>query len=382
MADSNHEEESTRPPCPATADKKVVVDQDTTFVGCCPPGSMGPAMVPLDATTKLPRGTMIEIPSPSCELVGMQPMPCYCTGPLLDPTTKRLVMIFSDVYGVDSGNTKVFADQLAQRLDCPVIIPDLFRGVPILQPWMDNSTMVQGELLGSLMGAPGMLFRIRQYPPAKIEQDIFQLILPFLQDQIMRDCQVNHSLGGGQEHVVVQLGCVGFCFGGWVVGRVLGHSSSSHVEAAAGSDTAASLLSFQCGVGIHPSFQPNLLHGEGQVTMAERIHKPILLLPAWNDFDLKPGSPIVNVIQHNLVTAAANNQNNNVAGNDGSGTDPVPPPPPVVAMEFPTMIHGWVTRGDVTNPTIAAEQERALQLTVDFIQKHCPPPSSLTRYKP
>ncbi|CAB9500987.1 Dienelactone hydrolase family protein [Seminavis robusta] len=296
-------------------------------VSCCPPGSHGEATVRSDRPLQ---GSMTEIPPPSRELVGMLPLPCYCTGAPLDKSTKRVVVVFTDVYGIDAGHHKVFADCLAERLDCSVIVPDLFRGVPILQPWIDNHN-IAADLMGSLMGAPGMIFRVRQYPPAKVEQEIFQMILPFIH------AQTTHT-----HATDISISCVGFCFGGWVVGRVLGHQPQA----------GDSKLSFQCGVGIHPSFQPNLLHAEQMTTMAERIHKPILFLPAWNDGDLKPNTKIVNIIQQNLTKKRQIQ------------------PQEAVSVEFPNMIHGWVSRGDPTNPAIAAEQEKALKLTVDFIQKH------------
>jgi dienelactone hydrolase len=325
---------------PANPDSSV--DKKDEFVSCCPPGSIGPATFRSDRPLK---GIMVEIEPPSTELVGMAPMPCYCTGTPLAQKPKRIVVVFTDVYGIDSGNTKVFADCLAERLGCAVVIPDLFRGVPILQPWIDNSSIAKG-LFGSLLGAPGMLVRLLQYPPAKVEQEIFQMILPFLLSQM--GC-TNATLS--ESNNTVKLSCVGFCFGGWVVGRILGYSRH-------GGDPT---VSFQCGVGIHPAFISNILHGEGQLAMAERIHKPILLLPGWNDVDLKPGTQIVKAIQKNLAIA-----------NAGADKEEPDQELPVVSIEFPTMMHGWVTRLDPADPNVAAEQERALQLTIDFILKHSP----------
>jgi dienelactone hydrolase len=313
----------------------IISDKKDEDISCCPPGSVGPATVRSDRPLQ---GVMVEISPPSAELVGLLPMPCYCTGTPLAHKPERIVVVFTDVYGMDSGNHKAFADGLAERLGCAVVMPDLFRGVPILQPWLHNSSMAKG-MLGSVMGAPGMIVRLRQYPPAKVEQEIFQMILPFLQESTAADS------GSG---TTVKLSCVGFCFGGWVVGRILGHVRQA----------GDSALSFQCGVGIHPSFQPNLLHAEGQLAMAERIHKPVLFLPAWNDGDFKPGTEIITAIQRNLAAANADKEE---------------PELPVVSIEFPTMIHGWVSRLDPTwDPNVAAEQERALQLTVDFIRKHSP----------
>lgn len=314
---------------------------------CCPRDSLPPASV-LHAQD--PQGTVTEI-SPPEGLVGMLPMPCYCTGVPLKKAT-RIVVVFTDVYGMDSGHHKVFADTLAERLSedakeqVAVVIPDLFRGTPILQPWMSNDNMTK-DIMGSLMGAPGMVYRLKtSYPPDKVEADIFHLLLPFLTEQTSANA------------FTVKLSCVGFCFGGWVVGRVLGY-------------TQRQPMVFQCGVGIHPSWQPNLVHLETQSTMAERIHRPILLLPAWNDVDLKPNTALVNIVASKLQTkkkTAQTQSNFNVA--ESVQDDDDKSECPTVSIEFPTMMHGWVTRGDPTDPNVAAEQERALQLAVDFIQKH------------
>lgn len=107
----------------------------------------------------------------------------------------------------------------------------------------------------------------------KHQQEIFQMIRPFLRANAPK---------------ATKLSCVGFCFGGWVVGRILGcldagatSSTTNNNDKDDGHDASSSNsnLTFQRGVGIHPAFSLNLLHGESAVTMAERIHKPMLLLP-------------------------------------------------------------------------------------------------------
>ena len=323
--------------------------------------------------------------SSSSSLVGLQPMPCYCTGAPL-ATASSVVVVFTDVYGIEAGHHKVFADCLVERFMAPttasttanateetvaVIIPDLQRGTPILQPWltMSSSFSFARDMVDSFLGSPGMAVRVKKdYPPHKIEQEIFQMILPFLQRQrrhAKNNTNTNTNTNTTKGKKSFKLSCVGFCFGGWVVGRVLGCPANHNNHTTTGGG-------FQCGVGIHPSFHPNLLHGERQTTMAERISKPMLLLPAWNDVDYKPNTKVVDIMTANRLQQqqlrrsnnnAKNNNNNN--NNDGEEVEP-----PVVSIEFPTMMHGWVSRGDPTDANVAKEQERALQLTVEFLQKH------------
>lgn len=347
---------------------------------CCPPGSLGPAKV---HPSRTPQGTLTTIPAPS-SLLGIECMPCYCTGSPL-ATATQIIVLFTDVYGMESGHHKVFADCLAERLNdgqqqqqqqttnhhqVSVVIPDLFRGQPIMRPWLENTSFLK-DMVGSLFGAPGMVFRIKNYPPQKVEQEIFQMILPWLQEEAPKAT----SLGG-----------VGFCFGGWVVGRVLGFESTAEKDAATTTTTTtddssnhdeatiAPRLSFQCGVGIHPSFDPNILHGEAPATMAARIFKPMLLLPGWNDISMKPGSNVVNIMTQNRMQqmqksadSAASTADNETKQED---TDKQKEETVIVSVEFPSMGHGWVTRGDPSDPKVAAEQEKALEMTVEFIQKH------------
>ena len=84
--------------------------------------------------------------------------------------------------------------------------------------------------------------------------------------------------------------------------------------------------------------------------LAERIDRPILLLPGWNDYDMKPGSAVSNRLQRNL-------QGQMMKEGD-------------VTIEFPTMIHGLVSRADSNDPKVAEAQQRALDMTVEFIHNH------------
>jgi len=445
---NNHQQEqqtadqdTSEGPADATTDAEAAAK-----ASCCPQGSMGPATVLFQ---QKPRGYMITIPSPPIvedtnntnnnnndddhddvdhdnnndasipAAIEIESMPCYCTGAKLNADTTMIVTVFTDVYGLDAGHHKVFADQLAEQLAVvstaiiatqsssssdttttttttnnnntkrkkknskeviSVIVPDLQRGIPILQPWINTKSnsndnnddysnnndqqqqqhrqydySLSKDLVGSLLGSPGMVYRIKQYyPPSKVEQDVFQLIIPFLQKQCPN---------------ATKLSCVGFCFGGWVVGRILGKSfptttttteneSNKYQQQQQQQQQQQHSLSFSCGVGIHPSFQPNLLHGELTTTMAERIQHPMLLLPAWNDVDMKPNSKIVQIMTRNWKER--------MAGHIQKQKEEEP----IVSIEFPTMMHGWVSRGDYTDPKIATEQKRALDVTVSFLWNH------------
>lgn len=127
------------------------------------------------------------------------------------------------------------------------------------------------------------------------------------------------------------ISAVGFCLGAWLVGKSLG----------------GWFPNLQCGVGIHPSFRPERLFGRSEHELAKTIgSKPYLLLPAGND-TLQPS--------HLGVQAMA--QARQVSSEE-------------VAIPFPDMLHGWVTRGDSTVSSIHENQQRALHVTVVFLQQY------------
>ena len=117
------------------------------------------------------------------------------------------------------------------------------------------------------LGALPMLYRLwaRYIPGPTVERDVARLIVPWLQ-----------SLG------IRHLACVGFCFGGWMVGRSL----------------ALPHTPFSCGVGIHPSWNIEQLHGSTEAQLAEAVSStPCLLLPAGNDrAAVKPGGVVVSIL--------------------------------------------------------------------------------------
>lgn len=256
-------------------------------------------------------------------------MPCYITGAQLSsPNLKRIVLVFTDVFGYEAGNHKLFADTLASRLGAAkgtvaVLVPDLFRGNPIAQPIL-NAFLP--DAIGILATLPAFLYRIRfKHPPEVIERELKHLIFPWVQGQIIPNLD---EIGAS---------CVGFCFGGWVVARSLGLPSSS--------------VPMKCGVGIHPSFQVEAVHhwGGDETELIQNMGaKPILLLPAGNDSpNLKVGG------KHTKTLAEARNV-----------------PEDTISKEFPEMKHGWVSRGDGTLAGVAKCQEEAMDATVKFLEQN------------
>eukprot|EP00035_Acanthoeca_spectabilis_P015156 m.299133 g.299133 ORF g.299133 m.299133 type:complete len:119 (-) comp16298_c0_seq4:2060-2416(-) len=76
--------------------------------------------------------------------------------------------------------------------------------------------------------------------------------------------------------------CCGFCFGGWMVGQAL----------------AIPETPFACGVGLHPSWNVEKLHGRTEAELAAAVGStPCLMLPAANDSDtIKPGGECTRIL--------------------------------------------------------------------------------------
>jgi dienelactone hydrolase len=244
-----------------------------------------------------PKGTMGEIASSN-----RTPIPCYQVGAT---NPKRIVLVFTDVFGINSGNQKVFCDCLAETLGdtTAVWIPDIFRGTALLGSWG------LPEAITMFFAIPSIIWAMKTRMTEKnVEAD--------LQD-------IAKATGAAK------VACVGFCYGGWMVARCAANKMC------------------QASVGIHPSWKPETAFGKAELDLAARVGTtPYLFLPAGND-DLKPG--------HKVVEALAKERN---VSSDK------------ISIEFPNQVHGWVARGDPSDATIREAQDKAIKLTVDFIQEH------------
>merc|ERR1711862_291102 len=91
--------------------------------------------------------------------------------------------------------------------------PDLFRGNPALQPWFGDRI---GDL-GVVFGSFGMIYRLRRHYNAEetVDRDIFEVLIPFLKSKNPTSISV-----------------VGFCYGGWIVPKVLEKANDGYVTSA------------------------------------------------------------------------------------------------------------------------------------------------------
>ena len=258
-------------------------------------------------------------------------MACYITGTPL-PEARRIVLMFTDVFGYKSGNHRVVADRLGSRLESTaVLIPDFFHGNPILKYEHVTSrlSLLPQKILFLFFILPQILWNCKfRVTDKAVTNDLLEAVLPWIREKLTDQNKLED----------VGISCVGFCFGGWQTAFTLALANKEN------------LSFFHCGVGIHPSFRIERIHGRTESDLARQVGtRPLLLLPAGND-DLQPQS-------HEAVQILAHARG--ISEED-------------IAISFPSMIHGWVTRGDPSNDEVKTEQEKALKLTVDFIEAYHP----------
>ena len=130
---------------------------------------------------------------------------------------------------------------------------------------------------------------------------------------------------------------VGFCWGVW-----------------AATKACAMGTPFRCVVGFHPSLRFEDMFGGDILDMVERAARkaPLFYCVSGNDAEyLKPpeGEVAVAVLR---------------SGHEGSGDEDVCPR----CVEFPEMVHGWVSRGDTSVKKVKEDAEMALTLASIFMR--------------
>jgi dienelactone hydrolase len=130
------------------------------------------------------KGTIEIIPaSPDGAVKGLS----YYYTKVIEPETapKQIVVVYSDVFGIKSGNHRSFCDEMSVSLggDYAVVLPDYFRGAPAHQPW-SFLPVKMGEAFGML----GMLYRIKfNYHLKHFKATALDLFVPFLKEKYSYD---------------------------------------------------------------------------------------------------------------------------------------------------------------------------------------------------
>jgi len=120
------------------------------------------------------------------------------------------------------------------------------------------------------------------------------------------------------------IGCLGFCAGAYSVFHLCQNEK------------------VKCGASCHPSVQIAGLFGESPEGLAEEVKSPQLLYSAGGDLDTyKSDGEVVKILQKKFGDK-------------------------IIVREFPEMAHGWVSRGDISDPKIADQVKQALDGVFKF----------------
>jgi len=283
---------------------------------CCPDNSWGSPLHVSHGTKSLDgaRGELCKIgPSKDLEM--------YVSRPQVGGASQKALCVLTDVYGLQS---RLFAicDKLAADLQLTVVALDTFRGetkdmhLDDFKEWL-GSHPFERDISESAKDDKSAV-----YP---VKEDI-ESCFEFLLDTY----NINSS----------DVGVAGFCWGVWAMTK------------------ACEMKLFRCAVGFHPSIKiESVVFGGDQEAITKKAadNAPILLCVAGNDLDnLKPsqGGALANII--------AKSKTKDTGDNDKAAPR---------CVEFPEMMHGWVSRGDTSIEKVKEDAEAALNLSVDFLRR-------------
>jgi dienelactone hydrolase len=222
-----------------------------------------------------------------------------------DASSNNVVVMIPDVYGWKGGRMRALADYFGDA-GYLAVVPKL------LQPAFNNDAED---------GLPGNF----DWSSQGTEFGQYMLSLPWegsLKPRIASILDHIQSLG---DKSIVMTGC---CWGGLVLAWAAGDYQDI----------------IKAGVIFHPSLSlEERIFGGNSAKVAEKIKCPILLMPAGND------PPIYRTGGDVLETLKSNNSKSNF-------------------IDFPNMQHGWVSRGDVSDPDTKEAVQKALTEAFTFFQ--------------
>ena len=143
----------------------------------------------------------------------------------------------------------------------------------------------------------------------------------------MLTCQ-RHVMKYLADKNVSKVGSIGFCWGAWA-------------------NTKASAAGMNIGaiVGPHPSVKlEEFAFKRSQAELLGAVKCPVMLMLAGNDDErLKDGNELGSIVM----------------AREGSSV-----------VEFPEMSHGWMSRGDIKDESVARDVKLAMEKTLDFFKLH------------
>jgi len=278
---------------------------------CCPPGSWPQLMTTSKADLNKDDAPPAKGTLESIAVDGQDEMPMYVVEP--SGTPKGIVLVVPDIYSVRVLNPEVRSgDRIGSICDALadegylVGLAGIFRDKPF-------DLAVSGPDDGDFekfncFGADGGVDWFKSQGYEKVGPSL-QAAASFLKEKAPEGAKVFSA---------------GFCFGTWAL-----------IKASSTGDLALDAI-----LGAHPTTQlENAVFGRDEDAMMKSLKKPTTMLWAGNDPETWIG-----------------NGANKVAVEATGGK----------VVEFSDMLHGWVSRGDVSDPAVKAGVEKALTIMKEF----------------
>jgi dienelactone hydrolase len=211
------------------------------------------------------------------------------------------IVVIADVWGEHTGLHRYIADKLHRDTGFTVAVPDLFHGAAPFTELRSYEEQAQ-EAFGTLFAK----FLYHQVAP-----DLLEKVFPTLRN----------TMG------VNKIGVLGFCYGGYVMSKLLETG-----EIQAGASAHAAVWAIMNGAKEDP------------VALYSRSKCPVMLLNAGNDpAEQGPGGSLQLALPQSVSKDS-------------------------VFESFPDMVHGWTIRGEATENTVR-DRKKAMELFVGFFTK-------------
>ena len=237
----------------------------------------------------------------------------YIARPAAGTPLLGYIIMVHDICGWTNGRTQHLADEFASY-GYIVIEPDFFMNDYPRVLDIREALKIQWPW-DTYRAWRALLYRVIK-PWEEVEKKIYSQVLPWLRENGMTEKS--------------NLGAIGICWGGWVITRLAGQ-----------------LDGLKYGIGIHPTPDNQRLQSTGPTVseMVDQVRVPLLFLMSWNDPQRwKPeGGHLFERVRER---------------NPGSRT-----------VDFPTMMHGFMNRGDMKLPHVKKEVERGIEEIKTFLSK-------------
>lgn len=231
-----------------------------------------------------------------------------------DTNSKKCIVLIPDIWGWHGGRTRQLADHWATELNCLAIVPKI-------QPAFEGGTDDDGLPPNFDMKTRGGDFKAWACSPGMNFNSSLQPKLQALHDHLTNDLKVD------------KLALVGFCWGYWCVAKFCGIPSLA--------------VNVVATCGPHPSVHlEDAFFGGSSASVMEKVNVPSLLLPTSNDPNsYRTDGDMLNALKSN--------------GNEVS-----------TFTDYPAVVHGFLARGDDTDPVVKENIQKAQQEIADWIKKY------------